>query len=54
MTIRKHNTAKMNVSGVKKYNSKLDLAKRFPTVFKLKKTAKRKMMVLSILAGIFC
>jgi len=42
----------MNVIDVKKNNSNFDLANRFPMVFKLKKTAKSKIIALSILFGI--
>jgi hypothetical protein len=42
----------MNVKGVKKYSSNLDLAKRFPMVFKLKRTTKSQIIPLSILVGI--
>jgi hypothetical protein len=52
MAIRKHNIAEMNVSGVKKYSANLDLAKRFPMVFKLKRISKNQIIPLSILVGI--
>lgn len=55
MTIRKHKIAEMNVKGVNKYNSNLDLAKRFPIVFKQKRNIKTQIITLSLLTGmLFC
>ena len=55
MTIRKHKIAEMNVKGVNKYNSNLDLAKRFPIVFKPKRNIKTQIITLSLLPGmLFC